>query len=117
MTLYREVDPNVYVAENNGLKKQIRKLQDQINRYNKLIPGASRIWTMDRIVMEMRSEADRLREEQVPYSNPDGLDQDAIYLERLAYDMISLRDAMGRPVRGTKNRKYDPTQWPRGPRP
>lgn len=94
-----------------------RRLQSQINRYNKLIPGSERVWNIERIAMELDAEADRLEEENVPYSDPEGLRRDALYLRRLEYDLISLREAMGRAPRGSANRKYDPAQWPRGPRP
>lgn len=104
-------------GERNRYRKEARKLQDKLNRYNKLIPGTDRLYNADRIIMEMHAEADRLREEAVYGSDPDGLDRDALWLERLIYDLVTLREAMGREVRGTKNRKYDPAQWPRGPRP
>ena len=112
-----EKERNDLIAEGKGLKKKARKLQDQINRYNKLIPGSERVWNLERIAIELDAEADRLREEEVPHSDPDGLERDALYLRRLEHDLISLREAMGRAPRGSKNRKYDPTQWPRGPRP
>lgn len=94
-----------------------RRLQCELNRMNKLIPGASRIWELSRIANELDAEADTLQRLETPGSDPDGLRADALLLRRLEYDLVSMREAVGRPVRGTENRKYDPTQWPRGPRP
>lgn len=109
-------------ADRNRWRKRARKLQDELNRVDNLIPGTSRLFNGDRIVMEMNAEAERLREEGVPHSDPDGLDRDALWLERLVYDLVTLREGRGRPVRGSGSRakspgKYDPSQWPRGPRP
>lgn len=103
--------------DRNRYRKEARKLQDQLNRYNNLIPGTSRLLNGDRIVMEMHAEAETMRETGDLNQDPDGLDRDALWLDRLVYDLITLREAMDRPVRGTRNRKYDPAQWPRGPRP
>lgn len=104
-------------AERNYYRKEAQKTQDRLNRVHKLLPGATRIWNLDRIAIELEAEAECLREENVPYADPEGLERDALYLRRLEYDLISLREALGRHVRGSKNRKYDPSQWPRGPRP
>ena len=94
-----------------------RRLQHEMNRLHNLVPGASRIWELTRIAVEMYAEAQRLEDEAVPGADPEGLRKDALFIERLEYDLISMREAIGRPVRGTANRKYDPTQWGRGPRP
>lgn len=114
---YHGEDVGNIFAERNRYRKQARKLQDQLNRYNNIIPGTQRIWNLDRIAMELEAEAERLRDEGVPHSDPEGLERDALFIRRLEYDLITLREAMGREVRGTKNRKYDPSQWPRGERP
>lgn len=97
--------------------KTERKLQDQLNKVRKHLPAAQRIWNLDRIAMEMEAEADTLEEAGDQNQDPDGLRADALYLRRLEYDLITLREAIGQTVRGGNNRKYDPSQWPRGPRP
>jgi hypothetical protein len=92
-----------------------RKQRDDLNRIAKLIPGSHRIWELSRIAVELEAEADSLK--NLALADPDGLRNDALFLRRLEYDLVSMREAVGRPVRGSGNRKYDPTQWPRGPRP
>jgi len=92
-----------------------RKQRDDLNRVAKLIPGSHRIWELSRIAVELEAEADML--EGRLGADPDGLRNDALFLRRLEYDLVSMREAVGRPVRGSGSRKYDPTQWPRGPRP
>ena len=78
-----------------------RKLQSKINRYNKLIPGRSRVWELNRIAMELEAE---------------GIADDALFIRRLEYDLVTLNDAKRAP-KGGGNPKYDPAQWPRGERP
>ena len=78
-----------------------RKLQGKINRYNKLIPGRTRVWELNRIAMELEAE---------------GIADDALFIQRLEYDLVTLNDAKRAP-KGGGNPKYDPAQWPRGERP
>lgn len=118
-TAYRGEDVEAIWHERNRYRKQARKLQEQLNRQNKAVPSAVRIWNLTRIAVELEAEAERLRDENVPHSDPDGLDRDALFLHRLEYDLITLRMAMKQPVRGQSvaSSKYDPRQWPRGERP
>ena len=94
-----------------------RRQRDNLNRIANLIPGSHRIWELSRIANELDAEADTLQRLETPGADPDGLRNDALFLRRLEYDLVSMREAVGRPVRGSGSRKYDPTQWPRGPRP
>ena len=82
-------------------QRENRKLQSKINRYNKLIPGRSRVWELNRIAMELEAE---------------GIADDALFIRRLEYDLVTLNDAKRAP-KGGGNPKYDERQWPRGERP
>lgn len=97
--------------------KAERKLTDRLNRIRKHLPSAERIWNLERIAVELEAEAEMMRKAGDPHQDPDGLEKDALFLRRMEYDLITLREAIGETVRGGNNRKYDPNQWPRGPRP
>ena len=100
---------------NRGLQKHNRKLQDKINRLRKFIPGASRVWRMHEIAAVMHADA---AEPESEWLDVKATNADALFLERMAYDMETLRQADNRGVRGDgTSGKYDPTQWPRGERP
>lgn len=115
---YRGENVEDIYHERNRYRKQARKLREQINRYRKHTPGASRVWNIDRLAIEMEAEADRLRAEGVPHSDPEGLEADALYLRRLGYDLITLYEVVKGAPRGRNPvGKYDDSQWPRGPRP
>ena len=82
-------------------QRENRKLQSKINRYNKLIPGRTRVWELNRIAMELEAE---------------GIADDALFIQRLEYDLVTLNDEKRAP-KGGGNPKYDASQWPRGERP
>lgn len=82
-------------------QRENRKLQSKINRYNKLIPGRSRVWELNRIAAELEAE---------------GIADDALFIRRLEYDLVTLNDEKRAP-KGGGNPKYDASQWPRGERP
>ena len=82
-------------------QRENRKLQSKINRYNKLIPGRTRVWELNRIAAELEAE---------------GIADDALFLQRLEYDLVTLNEAKNTP-KGGGNPKYDERQWPRGERP
>ena len=92
-----------------------RKLQSKINRYNKLIPGRSRVWELNRIAMEFEV-ASEIIGETGSAAAIDGLLADALLIRRLEYDLVTLNDEKRAP-KGGGNPKYDERQWPRGERP
>ena len=99
-----------------------RKLRDALNRIFKLIPSVRRISELDRIAVELEAEATQLESTWVPYSSPEGLRADALYLKRLEYDLTSMREAKAAlaPKKETTMRassKYESSQWLRGERP
>ena len=96
-------------------QRENRKLQSKINRYNKLIPGRSRVWELNRIAMEFEV-ASEIIGETGSAAAIDGLLADALLIRRLEYDLVTLNDEKRAP-KGGGNPKYDPAQWPRGERP
>lgn len=97
-------------------RKQNRKLTDQINRIRKFIPGKSRVWRLHKIAIIMEADAEvapnRLEQSE--------MESDSLFLNRLAFDIETLRIADSADSRGDQGRpgsKYDPAQWPRGERP
>jgi len=92
-----------------------RKLQDRINRLVKLIPGRSRAWELIRLATELEAHAD-ITERLGLKGDPGGLRSDALFLQRLEYDLITLNNVKGEQA-GGGNKKYDDRQWPRGARP
>lgn len=91
--------------------RQLRKDRDSTNRVAKLVPGRGRIYELDRIAVELRVEADQRQEThdylvrtgspvdcgcEEPVAGPcdvaAGLRVDAVFLERLAWDLGELRD-------------------------
>ena len=96
-------------------QRRNRKLQDRINRLVNLIPGRSRAWELIRLATELEAHAD-ITERLGLKGDPGGLRSDALFLQRLEYDLITLNDVKGEQA-GGGNRKYDDRQWPRGERP
>jgi len=92
-----------------------RKLQSKINRYNKLIPGRSRVWELNRIAMELEAAA-RVVYPRMTTEDAESMIDDALFIRRLEYDLVTLNDEKRAP-KGGGNPKYDPAQWPRGERP
>ena len=90
-------------------KKEQSKLQERINRINKLTPGLQRLYNLDRIIMELKMEADNLED-------GDGLRKDALYLERLEWDLHRLNEAVKDRLARNGGTPSDPGHW-RGERP
>ena len=106
------------------LERQNRKLQERLNRISNAMIGNARIWVLDRLVMALKVEADVI-EQRIPNlptaivgratEQARMLRVDALYLERLEYDLGTLHVA----VKGDTNRRggrYDQANW-KGQRP
>lgn len=110
------------------LERQIRKLQERLNRISNAMIGNARIWELDRLAMECEVEADRLQKRlETPFTHRtvDEYDRlateitqlraDALFIRRLEWDLGELHVA----VKGDTNRRggrYDQADW-KGPRP
>ncbi len=116
------------------LERENRKLQERLNRISNVMIGNARIWQLDRLAMELKVEADLIDQASVDnlaseneddiwtsderaakFSQSVELRVDALFLERIEYDLGELHVA----VRGDTNRRggrYDQSQW-KGPRP
>ena len=91
-----------------------RKLQYQLNRVMKLLPGKQRIWELGRFVMELEMAAEDTDDPALR----DSLIEDALFLSRLEWDLAEMRDALrGNPRRTVAASRLDPSLYPRGPRP
>lgn len=110
-------------ADRNRYRKEARKKQDTLNRINKLIPGSERCWHLETIGVYLDADATAIEEAReadptaYPGADPEAMRRDALFLRRMEHDLITMREALGRFVRGSANRKYDPAQWARGERP
>ena len=96
-------------------QRENRKLQSKINRYNKLIPGRTRVWELNRIAMELEAAA-RVVYPRMTTEDAESMIDDALFIRRLEYDLVTLNDEKRAP-KGGGNPKYDERQWPRGERP
>ncbi len=116
------------------LERENRKLQERLNRISNVMIGNARIWQLDRLAMELKVEADLIDqaivdnlaseneddiwtsdERAAKYNQAVELRADALFLERIEYDLGEMHTA----VRGDTNRRdgrYDQSQW-KGPRP
>jgi hypothetical protein len=114
MTLeYAVGEVNRLDRELRSERRRNRKLVERVNRLTKLIPGRQRIWRLQEVVMEfdyLVSDSDTDAPEAEKWKEL------SLYVERLEYDLNTLNQVKnGDPQPNRK--KYDPTQWPRGPRP
>jgi len=98
-----------------NLERANRKLQERINRINKLTPGLQRLYNLDRIANELEYEADRLEDRNEGY-DPEGLRRDALYLRRLEWDLHRLNETVKDRVARNGGTPSDPGHW-RGERP
>lgn len=98
----------------NTMPKEQRKLQDKINGILKRFPGKHRLWELDRIGDELRIEA----EIRSGTEEAESLARDALLINRLAWDLLELRDMLrGSPRReNAELSRLDPANW-KGPRP
>lgn len=90
------IEPERYIRAQS---RQLRKMQDQLNRFTKLVPGSQRIWELDRIAMEMEYEADQLDIEHRS-DEAEGVRKDVLFVRRLQFDLHQLRDTVRGPRGG-----------------
>jgi len=90
------IEPERLIRAQN---RQIRKKQDQLNRFTKLVPGSRRVWELDRIAMELEMEADD-RETVGLRIEAEGLREDVLFLRRLQFDLHQLRNTVRGPRGG-----------------
>lgn len=83
------------ISENRHLSKAQRQLTERFNRIAELTPGTGRCWRLAGIAQVTRFEAADAPNDETRAA----LESDALFLERLAWDLVELRNA----VRGTQN--------------
>lgn len=69
--------------------KAERRMESQLGRVRNLVPGQARIWRLERIASMTRYEADQESGEAAEH-----LADDALFLERLAWDLAQMHDAI-----------------------
>jgi hypothetical protein len=79
--------------------RQLRKLEDKLNRFAKLVPGSQRIWYLDTIAMEMEYEANILDTEHRD-DEADGVRKNALFMRRMQWDLHQLRNTVRGPRGG-----------------
>ncbi len=88
------------------LIKRLRGLTERLARVRKLVPGRQRIYKLNELSAMLYYDAGEESDEQ--YAKK--LNDYALYVERLQWDLMKLRDV----VRGDermKGNKYDPANW------
>jgi hypothetical protein len=88
-----------------ALNRKLRKKQDQLNRFTKLVPGSHRIWKLDTIAMGIEMEADTKAPGGALSSfeataNRTELEAEALFLRRLQWDLHQLRNVTRGPKGG-----------------
>lgn len=81
----------------SSFTKLERQQRDRLNRVEKLAPGNSRVWRLIELADQLRAEAEMLPD--LSEETRQALDADALFLDRLAWDLAELRGAArGRPA-------------------
>ncbi len=93
-----------------------RRLVERLNRVANLTPGRGRIYRLDHIAMLLDHQADMDHDAGVDQQFVAELRDLSIFVQRLAYDLSELRDAVRGDTRRSISSCNDPTQW-KGPRP
>jgi len=96
--------------------KQERKLQDRLNRIAKLTPGKRRIYELMRIGCDFETEADMAKETGIAVTTDMAkqLKADALFVNRLAHDLLTLRvEVRGSRYVGNSRHHWDHTCEPR----